>query len=112
MPRKKALSHCWERAFEHCIKQSEQIRRAPELPSQQRRRGERDLDDAGVAAVAVSVLGADLIKQLLCNIFLGDVGINLTLGVQVACLAKLIIFSAMERTSLARVTSGLNLAIL
>ena len=47
-----------------------------------------DLDDAGVAAVAVSVIGADLIKQLLCNIFLGDVGINLTLGVQVACLAK------------------------
>jgi len=63
-----------------------------------------DLDDAGVAAVAVSVLGADLVKQLLCNIFLGDVGVDLTLGVQVAGLAKLIIFSAMERTSLARVT--------
>ena len=47
-----------------------------------------DLDDAGVAAVAVSVLGADLIKQLLCNIFLGDVGVDLTLGVQVAGLTQ------------------------
>ena len=47
-----------------------------------------DLDDAGVAAVAVSVLGADLVKQLLCNIFLGDVSVDLALGVQVACLAK------------------------
>ncbi|OLA32074.1 MAG: hypothetical protein BHW27_07245 [Faecalibacterium prausnitzii] len=47
-----------------------------------------DLDDAGVAAVAVSVLGTDLVKQLLCNIFLGDVGVDLTLGVQVAGLTQ------------------------
>ena len=47
-----------------------------------------DLDDAGVAAVAVSVLGADLVKQLLCNIFLGDVGVDLTLGVHLTSISS------------------------
>ena len=32
------------------------------------------LVDAGVAAVAVSILGADLINDLLGNVLLGDVG--------------------------------------
>ena len=36
-----------------------------------------NLHDAGVAAVAVSVLGADLVKQLLCHIFLGDVAVTM-----------------------------------
>ncbi len=63
-----------------------------------------DLDDAGVTTVAVSILGADLVEQLLSNVFLGDVAVNLTLGVQVAALTQGDIFSAIERTSLARGT--------
>ena len=71
-----------------------------------------DLDDAGVAAVAVSVLGADLIKQLLCNIFLGDVGVDLTLGVQVAGLTQGDHLLGHGTNVLSASDSGLNLAIL
>ena len=38
---KKALPHCWERAFVNRLYSQSRIRRAPELPSRQRRRGER-----------------------------------------------------------------------
>ena len=55
------------------------------------------LVDAGVTTVAISILGADLVDDLLGDIFLGDVGVDLTLSVQIFLLT-------MERTSLARVT--------
>ena len=48
----------------------------------------------------------------LCNIFLGDVGINLALGVQVACLAKADHLLGHGTNVLGASDSGLNLAIL
>ena len=47
-----------------------------------------DLDDAGVAAVAVSILGAVLVDDLLGHGLLGDVGLDLTLGVQLFLLPQ------------------------
>src|SRR5699024_5369286 len=47
-----------------------------------------DLVDAGVAAGAVSILGAVLINDLLGNILLGDVGEDLAFRVQILLLTK------------------------
>ena len=46
------------------------------------------LYNAGVTAVSVLVLGRDLIKQLLYNIFLGNIGKHLSFGSQSVLLAE------------------------
>ena len=46
------------------------------------------LVDAGVTTVAISILGADLVDDLLGDIFLGDVGVDLTLSVQIFLLTE------------------------
>ena len=65
-----------------------------------------------VAAVAVSVLGADLVKQLLCHIFLGDVAVDLALGVQVTALTQGDHLLGHRTHVLGTGHSGLDLAIL
>ena len=47
-----------------------------------------DAGDAGVAAVALRVLGSDLIEHLLGNILAGDESKSLTVGSQILCFAK------------------------
>ncbi len=65
-----------------------------------------DLHDAGVAAVAGGVLGADLVQNsFLATSLLGQVGQGLAVVGQIGVsLARVIIFSAMGATSLARET--------
>ena len=46
-----------------------------------------DLDDAGVTAVGLLILGSNLIKQLLSYGLLGNVSIHLTLSVEVILLS-------------------------
>ena len=43
---------------------------------------------SGIAAVAVSILGSDLLEQLLGHVFLGDEGQSAAVGRQVALLAQ------------------------
>ena len=47
-----------------------------------------DAGDAGVAAVALRVLGSDLIEHLLGDILAGDESKSLTVGSQILCFAK------------------------
>ena len=47
-----------------------------------------DAGDTGVAAVAVGILDAQLVKGLLCNVFTGDEGQCLTVCSQILFLAK------------------------
>ena len=62
-----------------------------------------DLDDTGVTAVTVGILGGDLLEQLVGDIFLGDVAQSLAVEARVLSLPRVIIFSATGATSLARV---------
>ena len=48
---------------------------------------------SGVAAIAVSILGSDLLEQLVSHIFLGHERQSLAVSSQVALLARVIIFS-------------------
>ena len=52
-----------------------------------------DANHAGVATVALSILGSDLLEQLVGHIFLGDVAQGTAVSSQVALLAQGIIFS-------------------
>ena len=66
---------------------------------------------SGVAAVAVSVLGSDLLEQLVGNVFLGDERQRLTVSCQVALLAQSNHFLNHRLDFLGTIEGGLHLAI-
>ena len=68
-------------------------------------------DDAGIAAVALRILGSDLLEQLVGNVFLGDERQRLTVSCQVALLAQSNHFLNHRLDFLGTIEGGLHLAI-